>query len=66
MDQQYLREITNSVSTGRISASLVGKNAGKLNHLRRLATASPSDEILILVKYIMFVYSPMWFSMKKN
>ena len=39
-DQQYLRKITNSVSTGNISASLAGKNPGKLNHLRWLTTAN--------------------------
>ncbi|CAH0381343.1 unnamed protein product [Bemisia tabaci] len=74
-DQKYLYEITLAVSTGVVPPGFENRQPGKLAKVRWMTTASrvlrlyigtenPSAELLILVTFIMKVYSPMWFHIK--
>ena len=75
-DQNYLLHICKAVSTGDCDAGLAERHPGKLHHARWLtaanrilrlyiATSNPS-ETLPFVQYIMNVYAPIWFNIKKN
>lgn len=74
-DQQYLYKICCAIKTGTCSESLSKKNPGKLSHARWLTTANrllrlyistsePSESLVVLTKFIMKVYAPMWFHIK--
>ena len=74
-DQRYLLDIWNAVKTGKCSLNLNRRSPGKLSHARWLTTTTrtlrryigtenPSFELLVLVKFIMRVYVPMWFQIK--
>ena len=75
-DQQYLYDIHQSVSAGKLSEGLANKNPGKMAHSRWLTTANhilrlyvstvePSQTLKIIVKYITKVHAPVWFAIKK-
>lgn len=74
-DQKYLYQICCAIKTGTCCDTLSKKNPGKLGHARWLTTANrilrlyvstsePSETLIILSKYIMKVYAPMWFHIK--
>ncbi|GBM85393.1 hypothetical protein AVEN_122004-1 [Araneus ventricosus] len=74
-DQRYLKEIFQAVSDGNCPNDLANRKQGTVVHSRWLTTASrilrlyvskrnPSDNLVILVTYIMNVYTPVWFSIK--
>lgn len=74
-DQCYLYKICQAISSGYCSPQLAQKNPGKIchsrwltlaNHLLRLyiSLSNPSENVKILVEFIMKVYAPSWFSIK--
>jgi hypothetical protein len=74
-DQKYLFEIHQAISNGNVSENLANRNPGNMSHSRWLTTASrilrlyvgtedPTDSLLTLTHFIMFVYAPMWFKIK--
>lgn len=74
-DQQYLFQMCKAVGEGICSTSLAERNPGKMAHSRWLTTANrilrlyiatpePSDNFQILVKFVIQVYSRMWFAIK--
>ena len=76
-DQQYLYQIHQSISTGKISEEFSKKKPGKIAHSRWLTTANhilrlyvstnePSEILKKIVEYIMKVYAPIWFEIKSN
>lgn len=76
-DQRYLYRIVNSLRTGHFSNDLRRLKIGALNHSRWVTTASricllyastekPSETLKILTSYIVNVYAPTWFQIKKN
>lgn len=76
-DQKYLLQAYQAVSTGHCDDSLAHRNLGKMAHSRWLTTANrllrlymstenPSDNFVIIIKFIMTVYAPMWFRIKCN
>ena len=78
-DQKYLLDIYIIVSQGHFFATetFASKSPGKMCHSRWLTTASrilrlyissqvPSENLVRLVRFIMTVYVPCWFSIKKN
>jgi hypothetical protein len=76
-DQSYLLDIIRAVNTGEVSDALAARQPGKMNHARWLTLASrilrlyisspsPSPELLHLVKYVMLVYGPVWFAVKRH
>jgi len=76
-DQQYLYEMCDAVSTGVCSESLSRRDPGTLSHSRWLtaanrilrlyvATADPSAQLMTLVMYIIRVYAPTWFDIKRK
>ena len=76
-DQKYLFDITKAVSTGNCSVDLANKSPGKLNHSRWVTTANrilrlyvstsnPTETLKMIVNFILKLYSPMWFIIKKN
>jgi hypothetical protein len=75
-DQKYLLEIYQAVSSGVCDNALAVKNPGKMGHSRWLTTANrilrlyiseeePSTALVDIVSYIMRVYVPLWFAIKK-
>ena len=75
-DQQILYQYIHAISEGNIPQRLAIQAAGQLNHSRWLTlairllqlytrTAAPSDGLRKVVRYIMQVYGPCWFSIKK-
>ena len=69
-DQQYLKDICIAVNTGHCPVSLSHREPGKLvmsrwvtlaNRILRLytATGNPSDNLKIILEFIMKVYAPM-------
>ncbi|GBN79846.1 hypothetical protein AVEN_76905-1 [Araneus ventricosus] len=69
-DQQYLYRICLAMKYGSCSSSVTDNSPGKLSHARWLTTAnrllglyigtpSPSQNLKILVNYVMLVYAPM-------
>lgn len=76
-DQLYLYEMCKAVSSGTCSISLSNRNPGAIsnsrwltiaNHLLRtyIGTKDPAAELIELVTYILNVYAPVWFSIKRN
>ena len=76
-DQTYLLKITNMVACGTIDAYIMKNTPGKLNHSRWLTTANrilrlyvatdePTPQLKMLAKYIVDVYSPVYFAIKKK
>ncbi|GBO26824.1 hypothetical protein AVEN_202403-1 [Araneus ventricosus] len=74
-DQQYLYRICLAIQHGSCSSSVTDNSPGKLSHARWLTSAnrllrlytgtpSPSQNLIILMKYVMLVYAPMWFEIK--
>lgn len=74
-DQQYLYRICQAVSDGICPADLAQTNPGKMSHSRWLTTANrvlrlyvsvsePSNNLKLLAKFIVKVYSTMWFVTK--
>ncbi len=76
-DQLYLFEMCQAVESGECPASLKNRSPGKMAHARwlttanrilRLYVASPklSKNLVTLVTFVMRVYAPMWFNIKKE
>lgn len=76
-DQKYLLDICNAISEGRVSESLARREPGAMCHSRWLTTANrilrlyvtqsaPSANLRILTSFIMKVYVPMVFEIKKK
>ena len=76
-DQKYLLDNYRAVSDGSCSSSLAARNPGKMVHSRWLTTANtflrlyvstnePSSILIEIVQFIMTVYVPVWFNIKKN
>ncbi|GBO00273.1 hypothetical protein AVEN_16904-1 [Araneus ventricosus] len=76
-DQQYLYDICLAMKDGSCSSSMTDNSPGKLSHARWLTPANrllwlyigipcPLQNLIILVKYVMLVYAPMGFEMKKR
>ena len=76
-DQRYLFEMYEAVSTGVCKSSLASQKPGVMAHSRWLTTASralrvyvstedPPENLKLLVLYVMQVYTPMWFTIKRQ
>lgn len=76
-DQLYLYEMCMAISSGVCSFGLSKRNPGAIsnsrwltvaNHLLRtyVGTENPSDALVELVTYILNVYAPVWFHIKRN
>ncbi|ESN96663.1 hypothetical protein HELRODRAFT_163757 [Helobdella robusta] len=76
-DQKYLYKICQTVLTGSCSSELANRQPGNLSHSRWLtcanrlfrlyvSTPDPSESLQILVKYVVKVYAPIWFSIKQK
>ena len=74
-DQRYLYEISLAISEGNVSENLASRHPGNMAHSRWLTTANrilrlyvgtldPSENLKILVNYILKVYVPKWFDIK--
>lgn len=74
-DQRYLFDICQAIGSGICSDGLKKRNPGKVVHSRwlttgnrilrlYLSTLTPSENLLLLVNFIMQVYAPMWFQIK--
>ena len=75
--QRYLYEMMQVVITGRTPSKIVSQTPDPLNHSRWVTTASrilrlyiatpqPDSKLKILTKYVIKVYAPSWFLIKKN
>lgn len=76
-DQKYLYRIVNALILGHFPESLQEMKIGALNHSRWVTTASricklyaitnkPSDTLKLLTSYIVEIYAPTWFKIKKH
>ena len=76
-DQKYLLEMYRAVSSGFCEPTLASRKLGKMAHSCWLTTASralrvyvsteePTSNFKQVVQYIMMVYTPMWFQIKRN
>lgn len=76
-DQKYLIDISNAISTGVCTPRLAVRRPGKVHNARWMTTASrilrvyvstkhPSDELVLMTKFIMKVYVPMWIGVKEK
>ena len=76
-DQQYLLDICNAVARGHCPPSLALMSPGKLCHARWLTTANrilrlyvassePSDNLRLIVEFIMKVYCKMWYTIRRK
>ncbi|GBN74244.1 hypothetical protein AVEN_95791-1 [Araneus ventricosus] len=74
-DQKYLYRICLAIKDGSCSSNVTDNSPDKLSHERWLTSANcllrfyigspcPSQNLIILVKYAMLVYAPMWFETK--
>lgn len=74
-DQKYLLQMYQTVSSGSCGPALASQKPGKMAHSRWLTTASralrlyistenPSENLKLVVLFIMQVYAPMWFKIK--
>jgi hypothetical protein len=70
-DQKYLFMMAEGIQSGKIDDKLASSIPGRINHARWLTTASrtlrhyasdpnPSEEMKLMVKYIMEIYVPFW------
>lgn len=75
-DQNLLYKYIKAVSKGEVSQQLAVQKVGPLNHSRWLTlairllqlytrTSAPSDGLRKIVRFIMQVYGPSWFAIKK-
>lgn len=75
-DQKYLLDISQAVSSGVCTPNLANKSPGKMAHSRWLTTANrilrlyvstaePSSDLKLLVEFVIKVYVPSWFQIKK-
>jgi hypothetical protein len=75
-DQKLMYEYIQAVSKGEVSARLSTQKVGPLNHSRWLTlairllqlytrTEAPSDGLRKIIRFIMQVYGPSWFAIKK-
>lgn len=76
-DQKYLYEICQAVSIGSCTPELANRQPGKMAHSRWLTSANrilrlyvstlnPSENLKLLVNYVVKVYAPIWFLIKQN
>lgn len=76
-DQKYLYEMCQAVSIGFCSPELANRQPGKMTHSRWLTSANrilrlyvstlnPSENLKMLVNYVVKVYAPIWFLIKQN
>jgi hypothetical protein len=76
-DQKYLFDICAAVSTGQCPPELQSKKPGLITQSRWLTTAcrilrlyvstsKPSEVLRFLVEYVVRVYAPVWFPVKKR
>jgi len=76
-DKKYLLEMYRVVLLDLSEPTLACRKPGKMAHSRWLTTASralrlyvstekPSSNFKLLVLYIMMVYTPLWFKIKRN
>lgn len=76
-DQKYLYEMHQSISSGSVSEALASRQPGNISHARWVTTANrilrlyvgtdnPTDKLRTLVEFIMKVYTPMWFAIKRE
>lgn len=76
-DQQYLLLISSAIKLGNIPIDLAVREPGPLSHSRWLTTANrilrlyvsvktPSNELKMLVSFILKSYMPVWFKIKKS
>jgi hypothetical protein len=74
-DQLYLYDISMAISRGAVSLLLASYKPGPVVHSRWLTTANrilrlyvstkkPSQNLVLIVTFIMKVYGPMWFKIK--
>src|SRR5207253_1076375 len=75
-DQKYLLDISRAVSSGECPPDLAYRSPGKMAHSRWLTTANrilrlyvstaePPDDLKVLAEYVIKVYVPSWFEIKK-
>ena len=76
-DQKYLLKIYRTITSGLCNNELLTSRPGNLNHSRWLTTASrfmrlyisteePSEVFMKIIKYIVEVYVPTWFQVKRD
>ena len=76
-DWKYLLMIYGAVSSGKCNHNLAKNCPGKISHARWLTTANrilrlyistedPSNNLLLIVDYIMKVYVPIWFAIRSD
>lgn len=76
-DQKYLWDMCHAISNGYCSVGFSKREPGKLFHARWLTTANrilrvyvgteaPSNNLKILVVFILKVYAPLWFQIKAH
>ncbi|GBM25724.1 hypothetical protein AVEN_241995-1 [Araneus ventricosus] len=74
-DHLYLYRICLAIKDDSCSSNMTDNSPGKLSHVRWLTTAnrllrlyigtlSPSQNLIIFVKYVLLVYAPTWFEIK--
>lgn len=75
-DQKYLLDIYNAVREGEVTDQLAIRSPGKMHHARWITTANrilrlyvstttPTENLMLIVSFIMKVYAPMWFNIKR-
>jgi len=76
-DQKYLLNISEAIKSGYCSYDLSCREPGTLNHARWLtcanrilryyiSTTKPSANLKTMVTYLLKVYVPQWFSIRKK
>ncbi|CAI6353446.1 unnamed protein product [Macrosiphum euphorbiae] len=76
-DQKYLIDIAHAIKSGLCPDNLASRDPGPLNHSRwvttgnrlmrvYIGTMNPSVELVTLVEFVMKVYVPMWFTIRKE
>ena len=74
--QKLLYQYIIAISAGQVPQTLAAQKAGPINHSRWLTlaicilqlytrTEAPSDGLRTIVRYIMRVHGPIWFSIEK-
>lgn len=76
-DQKYLYDICTAIKSGMCKSGLAERNPGNMSHSRWLTTANhilrvyigtlkPTKNLKEIVLFIIKVYAPTWFSIKKQ
>ena len=76
-DQRLLYECYKAVTTGKISEEWLGRRIGPMTEARWMTRSirvlalytrkqNPSDSVIDLVKFIIHIYVPGWFSIKQS